>query len=218
MARRGLQEINASSTADIAFLLLIFFLVTTTMNVDTGLARVLPPMPDPNQKQQEDIKIKKRNIFVVLINKSDRLLVNGQDMDLTQLKIKAKEFITNPNRLEDLPEFEFKPILIANPDYVLGTDSPQKIEHPHFRRKYPNGYPVSKGVISLQNDRGTSYKRYIEVQNVLVAAYNEVRDEVSIQEFGVPFNRLVNKEDMDAIRAAVPQKISEAEPKNIGGK
>lgn len=216
MARRQLQEINASSMADIAFLLLIFFLVTTTMNVDTGLARILPPMPDPNQKQ-EDIKIKKRNIFVVLINKSDRLLVNGQDMDLKQLKIKAKEFITNPSRLEDLPEFEYKPILIANPDYVPGTDIPQRIEHPHFKRKYPNGYPVSKGVISLQNDRGTSYKRYIEVQNVLVAAYNEVRDEVSIQEFGVPFNKLVKKEDMDAIRAAVPQKISEAEPKNIGG-
>ncbi|HON17845.1 MAG TPA: biopolymer transporter ExbD [Salinivirgaceae bacterium] len=217
MARQKNQEINASSTADIAFLLLIFFLVTTTMNVDTGLARVLPPMPDPNQKQQEDVKIKKRNIFVVLINKSDRLLVNGQDMDLTELKRKAKEFITNPNRVEDLPEFENKPILIANPEYVPGGDAPQKIPHPHFQRKYPEGFPISKGVISLQNDRGTSYKRYIEVQNVLVAAYNEARDELAKQEFGVPFNKLLNQDDVDAIRVAIPQRISEAEPKNYGG-
>ncbi len=218
MARQQQQEINAGSMADIAFLLLIFFLVTTTMDVDSGLARVLPPMPEENQKQDEQVKIKQRNIFIVLINKSDRLLVNGQDMSLKDLKVKAKEFIQNPNNLEELPEFEYKPILIANPDFVPGGSEPQKIAHKHFDRKYPEGFPVSKGVISLQNDRGTSYKRYIEVQNELVAAYNEARNELAMQEFGKPFAKLLDQADVDAIRVAIPQKISEAEPKNIGGK
>jgi len=214
--KRKVPEINAASTADMAFLLLIFFLVATTMKIDTGLARVLPPMPEEKQKQ-EQIKIKERNIFVVLINKSDRLLVNNQDMSLAELRRKAKEFIENPQHLENLPEFEYKPVLIANPDFFPGSSEPQKIPHRHFERKYPDGFPVSKGVISLQNDRGTSYKRYIEVQNELVAAYNELRDELSIKEFGRPFNSLLEQADVDAIRAAIPQKISEAEPKNIGG-
>lgn len=214
--KKKLPEINASSMADISFLLLIFFLAATTMNIDTGLARVLPPMPEEKQ-QQEEVKIKERNIFVVLINRSDRLLVNGQDMDLRELRRKAKEFIENPLNSEDLPEIEYKPVLVANPAYFPGGDEPQKIPHKHFEGKYPEGYRVSKGVISLQNDRGTSYRRYIEVQNVLVAAYNELRDELSMREFGRPFSKLLEQADVEAIRAAIPQKISEAEPKNIGG-
>lgn len=213
MARQT-QEINAGSMADIAFLLLIFFLVTTTMDVDTGLARVLPPIPDENIKNKDDVKIKQRNIFIVLINKNDRFLVNGQDMSIKELRQKAKEFIQNPNNLEDLPEFEYKPILIANPNYIPGGTEPQKIPHKQFARKYPEGFPVSKGIISLQNDRGTSYRRYMEVQNALVAAYNDARNELSIQEFGKPFAQLQNQDDVDAIRSAIPQKISEAEPKN----
>lgn len=216
MARK-VQEINASSTADIAFLLLIFFLVTTTMNVDTGIARVLPAIPEDTQQHNEN-KIKERNIFVVLINKSDRLLVNGQDMKVSELRAKAKEFIENRHMLEELPEMENKIVLVANPDYVPGGDEPKQIPHKQFQRRYPDGYPVSKGLISLQNDMGTSYRRYMEVQNELVAAYNEVRDELSKKEFGYPYAKLLTKEDMEAIRFAVPMRISEAEPKKIGGK
>jgi biopolymer transport protein ExbD len=215
--KHDIPQINGGALADISFLLLIFFLIATTMKVDTGLARILPPIPDETQKSQ-DVKIKERNIFIVLINKSDRLLVNNADMNLKELRQKAKEFIENPYGSENLPEFELKPILIANPDYFPGSSEPQKIPHKHFESKYPNGFPVSKGVISMQNDRGTSYKRYIEVQNELIAAYNELRDELSIREFGRPFNKLLDQADVDAIRVAIPQKISEAEPKNIGGK
>ena len=218
MARQEQQEINAGSMADIAFLLLIFFLVTTTMDVDSGMARVLPPMPEENQKQDEETKIKERNIFIVLINKSDRLLVNGTDMDIKDLRAKAKEFIENPDYLEDLPEFDYKPVLVANPKYFPDGDEPKKIPHKHFEKRFPDGFPVSKGIISLQNDRGTSYRRYIEVQNELVAAYNELRDELTMREFGKPFAQLLDQTDVDAIRVAIPQKISEAEPKNIGGK
>ncbi|MDD2562739.1 MAG: biopolymer transporter ExbD [Salinivirgaceae bacterium] len=218
MARQEQQEINAGSMADIAFLLLIFFLVTTTMDVDSGMARVLPPMPEENQKLNEETKIKERNIFIVLINKSDRLLVNGKDMDIKDLRAKAKEFIENPHYLEDLPELDYKPILVANPRYVPDGNEPKKIPHKHFEKRFPDGFPVSKGIISLQNDRGTSYKRYIEVQNELVAAYNELRTELSMREFGKSFAQLLDQADVDAIRVAIPQKISEAEPKNIGGK
>lgn len=191
MARK-VPEVNASSTADIAFLLLIFFLMTTTMNVDTGLTRMLPPMPDPNQKQ-EDVEVKRRNIFSVLINKSDKLLVRGEPMDIGMLKEKTKEFIMNPNNDPNFSEFEEKEIPL------LGM------------------YKVSKGVVSLQNDRGTSYEMYMKVQNELVAAYNELRDELSTSVFGKPFRKLAKKEQ-ESISKAIPLKISEAEPKNVGGK
>ncbi len=190
MARK-LQEINAGSMADIAFLLLIFFLVTTTMDVDTGLVRKLPPPPPPDQEKTPPIK--ERNVFIVLINSHDQLLVEGEPLDIHQLKEKAKEFIKNPYDKADLPEKKI-------------------VDIPYFGK-----YPVSKGVISLQNDRGTSYKRYIEVQNELVAAYNELRDELAMEKFGKHFDEL-DKDKQDAIKKIYPQRISEAEPKNVGGK
>ncbi|HRX30877.1 MAG: biopolymer transporter ExbD [Bacteroidales bacterium] len=191
MARR-VPEVNASSTADIAFLLLIFFLVTTTMNVDTGLARMLPPMPEKNQKQA-DVEVKKRNIFPVLINMNDKLLVRGEPMDAMFLREKAKEFIVNPNNDPNLSEQDEKDIPL------IGK------------------YRVSKGVISLQNDRGTSYNMYMEVQNELVAAYDELRNNLSRSLFGKPFDKLT-QDEQDAVSKAIPVRISEAEPKNVGGK
>lgn len=177
--------------ADIAFLLLIFFLVATTMNVDTGLQRVLPPISD--QKQDQEIEVKKRNLLLVFVNTFDDIQMAGERMDISQVKDKAKEFILNPANSPDLPEKTDTEI------DLIGT------------------YPVSQGVISLQNDRGTSYNKYIMVQNELTRAFNEVRNEVALQKFGRSFGELGEKE-REAITKAVPLKISEAEPKNIGGK
>ncbi|MCD6366018.1 MAG: biopolymer transporter ExbD [Bacteroidales bacterium] len=191
MAKRELQEINAGSMADIAFLLLIFFLVATTMDTDSGLARKLPPMPDEN-RQKNDSKVKERNVFVVLINSHNQLLVEGQLMQVRDLREKTKEFIANPLNKADLPE-----------------KKPTEV-------KYFGNYPVSKGIVSLQNDRGTNYKTYLAVQNELVAAYNELRDELSMQKFSKPFKEL-SKDEQKAIKKIYPQRISEAEPKNIGG-
>ena len=191
MAKRELQEINAGSTADIAFLLLIFFLVATTMDTDSGLARKLPPMPDKNQ-QKNDSKIKERNVFVVLINSHNQLLVEGQLMQVRDLREKTKEFIANPLNKSDLPEKKLTEV------------------------KYFGNYPVSKGIVSLQNDRGTNYKTYLAVQNELVAAYNELREELAMQKFTKPFKEL-SKDQQKAIKKIYPQRISEAEPKNIGG-
>lgn len=192
MAKRELQEINAGSMADIAFLLLIFFLVTTTMDTDSGIVRKLPPMPEPNS-EQEDIQIKERNIFVVLVNRNDQLLVEGEQMNIKDLREAAKEFIENPANLADLPAKE------AVTFDFLGTLEVTK-----------------KHVISLQNDNGTTYKTYIAVQNELAAAYNELRDELSLNRFGKKFEDL-EKDRRDVIEDVYPMKISEAEPKNVGG-
>lgn len=189
---RPLGEINASSMADIAFLLLIFFLVTTTMNVDTGLARMLPPMPEEDQPLDKQPEVKQRNVFTVLVNKSDRLLVEGQPMDVTSLREKAKEFVVNPKD-----------------DINLSENAPTEVD-------FFGVVNVSKGVISLQNDRGTSYNMYMKVQNELVAAYNELREELSRRHFNKPYKDL-NEEQQKAVQKVYPQRISEAEPKSIGG-
>ena len=195
--KRKIQEINAGSMADIAFLLLIFFLVATTMNTDTGLVRMLPPIP-PEDQQQEDIKVKERNLFLVLISGSGNIMagVPGKQevIDLLQLKDKAKEFVLNPMDDPNLPEKE-------NKEFEL-----------------PGGgtwvYPVSQGVVSLQTTRDTNYQSYIMVQNELTRAFNEVRDEVAMRKFGEKFANLA-EEQRNVISKAIPLKISEAEPRNI---
>ena len=115
--KRKTPDINAGSQADIAFLLLIFFLVATTMNTDTGLARMLPPLPPEDQKQ-EDIKVKERNLFLVLVSGSGNIMAgtpNQQEViGLRQLKDKAKEFILNPMDDENLPEKVNKEIQLAD--------------------------------------------------------------------------------------------------------
>ncbi|MBE6341258.1 MAG: biopolymer transporter ExbD [Bacteroidales bacterium] len=180
-------EINASSLADIAFLLLIFFLVATTMSTDTGLARMLPPiLPNTN----DDVPpIKERNVFQVMLNYKNQLLVEGEWCEIGQLKDKAKEFIANPKDEATLPEkAETEIPLIGN-------------------------YMVSKGVISLQNDRGSQYQAYLQVQNELQAAYNELRDELAKTKFHHAYADCTD-EEQDAIKKVYPQRISEAEPKD----
>ena len=195
--KRQIQEINAGSMADIAFLLLIFFLVATTMNVDTGLVRMLPPMPPENQKQ-EDIKVKERNLFLVLISGSGNIMAgpSGKQeiIDLRQLKDKTKEFILNPMDDENLPEKTEKEIELADGSKWV--------------------YPESQGVVSLQTTRDTGYQSYIMVQNELTRAFNEVRDEVAMKKFGAKFSEL-SEDQRNAVSKSVPLKISEAEPRNI---
>ena len=185
-------ELNTSSTADMAFLLLCFFLMTTTMDQDLGLQRRLPPMPDKNQKAQ-DQKVNRRNIIIVKINSADRLLAGTEPMHVSQLKDKIKEFLNNPTNDPKLPEKKEKDI-----------EGFGKVM-------------VSEGVISLKNDRGTSYEAYIAVQNELVKAVNELRDAWSMANFGKPYMSL-EEDKQKIVREAVPQNISEAEPKDVSGR
>ena len=188
---RKTPEVRADSQADIAFLLLIFFLVATTMNSDKGLSRVLPPLP-PEDVKVEDAKVKERNVLLVFVNAAGQLMAGDESMDISGLKDKAKEFILNPMDDENLPEKK-------ETEIDLGDGS-----------KWV--YPVSEGVVSLQTTRDTSYEVYIMVQNELSRAFNEVRDQVAMQKFGSVFEDLT-EDQRTAITKAVPQKISEAEPR-----
>ena len=191
--KRKVPDINSSSTADIAFLLLIFFLITSSMDTGRGLARLLPPPPEDEKNENTD-KIKERNILQVYLNKDDALMCGNDYIGVDQLRQKAKEFIANINNAENMPEKTQK-----NVDF-FGTTLVN-----------------DKHVISLQNDRGSSYQAYISVQNELVAAYNELRDELAQEKFGVTYAEL-NDAQQKAVREVYPQRISEAEPKKYGEK
>ena len=176
MAKK-VPQINASSMADISFLLLIFFLVTTSMDVNQGLTRRLPAPIPPDQKI-EDTDINKRNLLVVKINSVNQLMVQGQEMSVKQLREKAKEFIANVNDDANLPKL------------------------------YEEDFGAPFGVVK--------YQAYLDVQNELVAAYNELRDECAHKYFHKAFNEL-EEDQQKQIQKIYPQKISEAEPKNYGG-
>ena len=189
MGKRSVPELNSSSTADISFILLIFFLTTTSMDTDRGLARRLPPPPEDNV-EQDDTKVKERNVLQVRINAMDELMIGGDYADVSEIRARAKEFIENPENLPNLPD-----------------KSPRDID------LFGTVYITDKHVISLQSDRGTSYSKYFEVQNELVAAYNELRDELSRRKFCKSFAELSEEQNL-AVRQYYPMKISEAEPKN----
>ncbi|MEX0967694.1 MAG: biopolymer transporter ExbD [Bacteroidia bacterium] len=175
-AKRTIPEINAASMADIAFLLLIFFLLVTTIDTDKGIARKLPPIPlePPPPLEEHD-----RNVLIILVNSADQMLVDGELLQVDVLRETTKEFVMNPYN---------KPTL---------AESPQD------------------AIVSLKNDRGTSYDIYIQIQNELTAAYNELRDEAALRRFGTNFNDL-NRQQQSEIKEIIPMKISEAEPENIG--
>ncbi|APY11199.1 biopolymer transporter ExbD [Seonamhaeicola sp. S2-3] len=193
MAKRAAPEVNAGSMADIAFLLLIFFLVTTTIEVDSGINRKLPPM----EESDEDVVIKQKNIFTVLLNGKDQLLVEDELMELKDLRQAAIEFLDNGGD--------------GTCTYCGGKKDPKSSDNP------------DKAIISLKNERETTYKTYIAVQNELVAAYNVLRNRRAMSLYGTSFTEMqanykdVNwpgnkeklKEKIDRIKAEYPQKLSE---------
>ena len=164
------------------------------MDTDRGLARQLPPPPDPNQQANNDVKLKERNVLVVRLNFNDELMCNGEYMTIHDIRRKAKEFIANPMDDSKMPE-----------------------KHPMNVPFFGDMMVTKNHVISLSCDRGTSYQAYISVQNELVAAYNELRDETAQQKWGKNYADL-DEVQQEAIRKIYPQKISEAEPKSYGDK
>ncbi|MCH5168606.1 MAG: biopolymer transporter ExbD [Prevotellaceae bacterium] len=194
--KKKMPGLNTSSTADISFMLLIFFLITTSMDTDMGLARRLPQPPDPDQ-EDATMDIKSRNILYVRINASGQLWIQDEitrgESDIRELRTRVKEFVKNEQNLSKWPEKHVKNIELLGQCFV--TD---------------------KHVVSVQTDRGTPYNAYFQVQNELVAAYNELRNELAKQKFGREYQYLT-KEEQAAIRQYYPQNISEAEPKKYGG-
>lgn len=184
------NNINAGSMADIAFLLLIFFLITTTMNTDKGIIRKLPPYT--NDPKAGIIRRHSRNVLEILVNRQNKLMVDGKEMKFNQLTKCAKEFIENPSNKQDLPQRTLINVKNYGPAWV-----------------------TSKHIISLRSDRGTSYKTYITIQNELARAYNELRNEAAIRKWGVPYSDLDDNRKR-AIETIYHLNISEAEPNNVG--
>ena len=205
MARRATPEVNAGSMADIAFLLLIFFLVTTTIEKDKGIARQLPP----NEEVTDPPIIKQKNLFVVNVNKNDQLLVEEELMELKDLRQEAIDFLDNGG---------------------APAGSPERCNYCKGKRLTTSSDNPDKAVISVQNHRLTSYKMYISVQNELVAAYNFLRNRESQRLYGWDFTAMKkdldegnypgNKEALETklqnIQRLFPLKLSEAEPKKSG--
>lgn len=205
MSRRASPEVNAGSMADIAFLLLIFFLVTTTIEKDSGIVRQLPP----KEELEDPPKIRERNLFIVNVNRNDQLLVGESLMELKDLRAAAIAFLDNGGAEQGTADY----CTYCKGDRdVKSSDSPDK------------------AIISVQNDRLTSYKMYIAVQNELVAAYNTLRDRESERLYGWKFtevNRAIDegnfkgneadiKPKLEEIQKLFPMKLSEAEPKKSG--
>ena len=192
MARKAKKSppINSGSMADISFLLLTFFLLTSSIDSDVGIIRRLPP-PLPDNQVPPDVK--ERNVMAVLVNFNDELRVNNESMDISELRQATKIFLSNP------------------------YNDPHKSEQVEREFTGLGVVTISRGVVSLLNDNGTTYEMYIKVQNELTAAVNELRDEFSRRQFGVRFEDLRSQVIQEAIQRAIPIAISEAEPKDFGG-
>ena len=183
--------LNGTQTADMAFILVCFFMMVTTMGTDYGLIRQLPPWVEHNIHDTGE-KINKRNVFVVAISQQNDLLVRNQYSEISDLRAMAKDFFDINNIGDNYPEKEAREIP------MVGTIN------------------VNRGaVVSLQNDRGTAYRVYIQAQNELAGAINELRDEFCAQHFGRRYDDCT-EEQKDIVGTRVyPMAISEAEPKNV---
>ncbi|MDG1040832.1 MAG: biopolymer transporter ExbD [Polaribacter sp.] len=207
MARRETPEINAGSMADIAFLLLIFFLVTTTMDVDSGISKKLSEKPP---KDYVPPVIKEKNIFEVNINRNNEMLVEGETMQLEDLKEATIKFIDNGGG-----EGKVVDGVSTGPcDYCQGARSQTSSDHPN------------KAIISVQSDRGTEYGMYIKVQNELLKAYTVLRNRLALEKYNVSYNELEDsykkdskneelKKKVEFVKASYPQIISDAEPTSV---
>jgi biopolymer transport protein ExbD len=161
------------------------------MDTDIGITRILPP---PVKNKDENVKVKDRNVLKILINSHDLMLVNGKPGDISTLPQRVENFMALHPNDKNYPE--------VKEEYI-----------PQLGKKVM----MTKGVVSLKNDRGTSYKMYIKVQNALAKAFDEMKDQASLKYFGVKYNDLVDQKKIDLINKLVPIRVSEAEPENVGG-
>lgn len=203
------QEVNAGSMADIAFLLLIFFLVTTTIASDKGILNILPPKQDPNVPPP-DIKLNERNIFNILVNANDQLLVEGEFRDNTEgLSDDVKTFILNFGA----PDEEAQALYNSLPASLKAQANMDPTSSDH---------PMSGGaVVSIKTNRGTGYETYLEVLDLVKRAYFEIYAErvgLTATEYRALSNDNPGEAELsDRGKADIPMAISIAEPDKIGG-
>lgn len=221
MARRGLPEINAGSMADIAFLLLIFFLVTTTMEKESGMMRLLPEL---EQKDPEEVN--RRNVVDVLVNDQNKILLKGELVSMTQLKEDISEIILNegndPKWPENLPvnreELEQRlnaaALELKNADESSKKTKTRTFKKAELRLKaydtFGNTFKKSKHVVSIQSTRGAEYKTYIELSDQILLAYKSIREKQARKKWSKLWGEL-NKEEKEMLMLMYPSNISEAQ-------
>ena len=183
---RKVPGLNTTSTADISFMLLIFFLVTSSMDTDKGLPRQLPP-PQDEQKEQE-LMVRERNVLELRLDADDRLTIGGEPASLSQLEQRVVEFVANAKNDPSLPEKSTRDVNLFGRTQVS-----------------------DRHIISIQVDRHTSYDAYFQMQNAIVAAYNNLRNQLAQSRFGHSYAQC-SAEERDAVNMVYPQRISEAAP------
>jgi len=232
MAKRELEEINAGSMADIAFLLLIFFLVTTTMNFPKVLEERLPQ----KLENPPEFLVKPENVLEILANKKDQILIEGRPGEIEDIKDKVIEFYNHPMSDKNWPELVqiteaevekqiniYKTKVAQYPDISLIADTLSRWE---AKRNVvaaigPYNEISDKAMITIQLDNATSFKTYVSVLNEIMAGINQLRSDLCLAKFGVPYNRLNKKVEEDKailkiLRQVYPKRIMKAKSRNAG--
>lgn len=198
---RGTPEVSSGSMADIAFLLLIFFLVTTTIANDKGILMQLPPPPE----EEIEIKLQERNIFKILANSKDQLLVEDEPFNkpMSELKQMVKDHILNFGKITSTEAIDLYNSLPAGMKAQAKQD-PSSSDSP------------KDAIVSFKANRGTSYELYIDVLDALHAAYNEIYAErvgITAEEFlSLDQSEELEKRIYQQARQGIPKAISIAEP------
>lgn len=169
-AKRQVPGLNTTSTADISFMLLIFFLVTTQIDSDRGLMRQLPP---PDKKDAAEMNVREQDMLQLVLDADDQLSCNGKVVTLEQAKQEIISFLSNKRLL-------------------------------------------TKGIISVQTDRNTSYDAYFHLQDALVGVYAQLRDDIAIKKYGRPMKGCTDEQRKD-IQKEFPQRISEQQADDAAG-
>ncbi len=167
MSRKKSPEINAGSMADIAFLLLIFFLVTTTMDVDAGISKKIPEKPT----HKTPFDVKEKNVLEVNINFNNQLFVDGKIIELKELKQIAINFIDNGGGFDSNQQ----PCNWCEGDRIETSS-----DHP------------SKAIISIKTDRNTSYETYIATLDKLNLSYAFLRNKLAIKMYNTNYETLLD--------------------------
>ena len=189
--RKQVPELNSTSTADISFMLLIFFLVTSSMDTDKGLARQLP-QPD-SQLEEQDLLVKKRNVMQLKLDADNRLTCNGEPITTDDLTLSVADFVANEAGNTEKPEMSEREV------HLLGKCMVS-----------------DRHVIFIEVDPKAAYYAYFDMQNAIVAGYASLRNQLAQQRFGHPWEQC-SLEERDAISMVYPQRISERQPEEEGG-
>jgi biopolymer transport protein ExbD len=184
--KRNIPPFNATSSADIAFILLLFFLLSGSLSSKTGIYRRL--LPDTSEaKLKKKTNIEKRNFVTFSVDENNAVFMEDEQVKLHEIRDIAKKFIANPENSDYLPEKKDVEIPLLG----LVSVTPQ-------------------AVINFEISQKASYRTYISVLGELSAAYDELRNELANKRFNKSFARL-SEEQQAAIREAYPFRISEKE-------